>query len=56
MADVSNTNFLGRDRIENKVPQTAGHDDADVRFVSFPSLKGMIGQLPRPFDKPGYNT
>jgi len=55
MTDVSNTNFVDGDRVENKVTQTAGHDDADVRFVRFPSLKAMIGQLPRTFDKPSDN-
>jgi len=56
MTDVSNANFVGSDRVEDKVTQTAGHDDADFRLVRFPTLKGMIGQFPRALDKPSDNT
>src|ERR1700730_13307864 len=51
MADVSNVNLIRSDRIENEITQTASDNYACVRFVRFSSLKWIVGQLPRTFDK-----
>ena len=56
MADVSNVNLIRSDRVENEITQTASDNYACVRFVRFSSLKWIVGQLPRTFDKTSDKT
>src|SRR5216683_3076056 len=56
MADVSNVNLIRSDRVENEITQTGSDNYACVRFVRFSSLKWIVGQFPRTFDKTSDKT
>ena len=56
MADASIVNLIRSDCVENEITQTASDNYACVRFVRFSSLKWIVGQLPRTFDKTSDKT
>jgi hypothetical protein len=48
--------LVGGDGVENEITQTWSNNYTCVWFVRFPSLKRVIGQLPRTFNKTGDKT
>src|SRR3954447_5897792 len=56
MADVGDMNLVSTDRVENEITQTRRDNQARARFVRCSSLKRIVGQQSRTFDKTSNNA